>query len=51
VLDRECTETTQLDPIIAPQRRGDLTEDDIDDRLNVSLVEMPIAGEKPFNKF
>ena len=49
-LDRECTETTQLDPFITRQRRRDLTEDDIDDHLDVPLIEMPVAREQPFNK-
>jgi hypothetical protein len=51
VFHRECTETTQFDPITARERSNDLIEDRIHDILDIPLVEMRVVLGNTLNEF
>jgi len=51
MLHREGTETTQLDPVAARERRDDLVEDRVHDILNIPLVEVRVVLGNTLNEF
>jgi len=51
VLDGERTETPQLHPVAARQRRHDLIEDRVHDILDIPLVEMRVVFGDTLNQF
>jgi hypothetical protein len=51
MLHRECTETTQLDPIAARQSRDDFIEDRVHDILDIPLIEMRVVLGDTLNEF
>ena len=51
VLDRKGTKAAQLDAIALGHRTGDLTEDRVDDVLNVALIQMWVLGRNALDEF
>jgi hypothetical protein len=51
MLHRECTETAQLDPVAARQRRDDLIENRVHDILDIPLIEMRVVLGDSLNEF
>jgi len=50
-LDREGTETAELDPIAAGQRHRDLVENGGDDTLGIPLIKVGVAFGQVLNEF
>ena len=51
MLDRECAETAQLDPVAARQGSHDLIEDRVHNILDIPLIEMRVVLGDALNKF
>ena len=51
VLDRKGTKAAQFDAVALRHRAGDLTEDRVDDILNVALIKVRILGRNALDEF
>src|SRR5262245_56896665 len=49
MLDSEGAEAPELDPVAARQRLDDLVENDVDDTLDVSVIEMLVGRGNPLD--